>query len=237
MTWIEDMRARALALALLALLPIVGPAEDMEDLDTIREAVREFVADSLGEYQVAPQIQVGRIDPRLRLARCASDLETFSPTGRLRLGNLTVGVRCTEPSPWTIYVPATAKLYRPVVVATRPLARGQLVTPDDVHLEDRDLNRMVSGFYLDTQRVVGKRMARSLAAGRPLNRLAVAAPKLVRRGQKVTLLAEIQGLTVRMQGTALADASEGELVRVRNQTSKRVVEGVVKREGLVQVRL
>ena len=62
----------------------------------------------------------------------------------------------------------------------------------------------------------------------------VAAPKLVRRGQPVTLAVRSGALTITAQGRALADGREGDPVRVVTPSS-RTVEGIVEASGAVRV--
>jgi flagella basal body P-ring formation protein FlgA len=63
----------------------------------------------------------------------------------------------------------------------------------------------------------------------------VRAPRLVQAGQHVILLATTPQLQVRMKGKALADGTRGDIIKVRNLRSKRVVEGVVTHAGIVEV--
>ena len=58
---------------------------------------------------------------------------------------------------------------------------------------------------------------------------------LVRSGQQVTLLLDFNGLQVRSSGKALQSARLGQLVKVRNSQSRKIVEGVVAGEGLVRI--
>ena len=60
--------------------------------------------------------------------------------------------------------------------------------------------------------------------------------RVVRRGDQIVLLAASAGtMEVRMNGTALDDASVGEKVKVKNSSSQRVVEGIVQAPGIVKV--
>ena len=65
-------------------------------------------------------------------------------------------------------------------------------------------------------------------------RLPVAAPKLVRRGQPVTLAVRSGALTITAQGRALTDGREGDMVRIVTSAS-RTLEGVVEASGAVRV--
>jgi flagella basal body P-ring formation protein FlgA len=62
----------------------------------------------------------------------------------------------------------------------------------------------------------------------------VAVPKLVRRGQPVTLTVRSGALTITAQGRALADGRESDMVRVVTSAS-RTLEGVVEASGAVRV--
>ena len=86
-------------------------------------------------------------------------------------------------------------------------------------------------------------LALLLAAAEPLSpadvglaepQVAVAAPKLVRRGQTVTLTLRSGALTITAQGRALADGKEGDLVRVTTSSS-RTVDGLAQASGSVRV--
>ena len=65
-------------------------------------------------------------------------------------------------------------------------------------------------------------------------RAKVAAPKLVRRGQPVTVAVRLGALTITAQGRAQTDGREGDMVRVVTSSS-RTLEGVVEASGAVRV--
>jgi len=65
----------------------------------------------------------------------------------------------------------------------------------------------------------------------------VQAPRLIKAGQEVILLATTPQLEVRMKGKALSDGSRGDIIQVRNVRSKRVIEGVVTDIGTVRVNM
>jgi len=230
------VRIWILALVLGAAFPHTASATGtVQALDDIRAAVRRFVVERMASADVPTRVEVGQLDPRLRLSPCGTRLEAFFPSGIPRIGNMTVGVRCTEPSRWSLYVPVTARRYRQVLVAARPLTLGESLTARDLVVEERDEAKLIGGFFTAPEQVVGKRVVRSLGAGQALIPDAVAAPMLVRRGQRVVLTAHTAGMDVQVQGEALNDGAAGDRVSVRNLGSKRVVEGEVTAQGTVQV--
>ena len=58
---------------------------------------------------------------------------------------------------------------------------------------------------------------------------------MIARGQRVWLLAESGSLTVRMSGTALETGAPGDRIRVQNNESKKVVQGLVGDDGFIRV--
>jgi len=78
---------------------------------------------------------------------------------------------------------------------------------------------------------------RNLASNSILNSANVAPKLLVTSGQKVTIILKINGLHIKSTGLALQSASLGQLIKVRNTQSNKIVEGTVSSEGQVSVTL
>ena len=87
----------------------------------------------------------------------------------------------------------------------------------------------------DPSEAVDMQMKRSLTAGFALNSNVIALPKLIHRGQRVTLLAQGDGIEVRSEGKALSDGAKGERVSVKNLSSNRIVQGIVSADGLIMI--
>ncbi len=230
--------ARALlcaAFPLLALLPGATAAAASESPEAVRAAARAFLAARATGLGGRVEVEVGTVDPRLRLAACAGRPEVRVAAGRIGAGNLTLAVRCPAPRRWTVYVTATIRVFRPVLVLARPLARGALVEAADLGLEERDVGPLRGRYLTADARVSGLRARRSLPAGTVLSYALLERPKVVRRGQRVVVLARRGGLEVRSHGRALADGAAGDVVAVRNLRSRRIVEGRVLADGTVRV--
>lgn len=210
---------------------------EVHALSNITETVKEYLVAEATAYDEAAEIEVGRLDSRLRMARCQQPLDAFLPTGSRRLGKITVGVRCEGHKPWTVYVNASIKLMREVVVLAAPVSRNHRITARDLRMEKRDLAKLRSGYLTDPQEALGLQARSPLRAGYVLSHRVLAPPRLVRRGQTVTLLARSGGIEVRSAGKALADGTAGELITVKNLRSSRIVEGIVTEPGVVRVRM
>ena len=62
-------------------------------------------------------------------------------------------------------------------------------------------------------------------------------PKVIRRGTRVSIVATAPGFEIRAVGKALMDGGMGDVITVRNLRSKRQVDAVVARAGVVEVNL
>jgi flagella basal body P-ring formation protein FlgA len=224
-------------MVLMLFTPVATAASPFQSLDRIRAVAKDYVGGQVALDAGEVHIEVGRLDPRLRLAACEQPLEAFSPVAGSLRGNTTVGVRCNGAKPWSLYVPVSVRLIQEVVVTARALARGSLLSTKDLRMEQRNIGGLSSGYFTELPEVLGKNLTRSLGEGVVLNPTVVKAPILVRRGQRVTLLAETNGIEVRMAVKAMSDGSAGDLIRVRNLRSKRIIEGIVDDDGIVKIQI
>jgi flagella basal body P-ring formation protein FlgA len=104
-------------------------------------------------------------------------------------------------------------------------------------MEQRDISSLVNGFITTPDKYHNFLVKRPIRMGQILTPHMLQVPKMVLRGERVTLLAEAGSLQVRSAGVALEDGIRGEVVRIRNSHSNRVIEGRVIAAGMVQITL
>jgi flagella basal body P-ring formation protein FlgA len=222
-----------------ALLLIAGAAlaQSIQPLPAIQAAAERFVSSRLPKSQAKFYVEAGALDSRLRLAACASPLEVFAPSEATFSARTTVGVRCTTNSQWTLYVPVTIEVETQVLVLRRGLARRARIESTDVELQTRRLPGTLTNFISDALQLQGHRLKRALPAGTPLTADVLAPDVLIRRGQKVTLVAANGSIEIRAEGLALSEGGAADRVRVQNANSLKIVEGVVENASTVRVQL
>ncbi len=225
------------------LLMIVGGAScawatvlPTQSLTDIQAAVEDYVtaASAPGKHETA--LTLGRLDPRLRLIACGIPLQASQHPGTRLLGATSVNVRCEGATPWSIFVPVMIREKRTVVVATRSLAPGQQLQAEDVTTQAVWVSDATTPYLESTALAIGKQTQRLIPAGSPLPLQALRSPRAIRRGATVTLALERGPLAIRVGGVALQDGVLGERIQARNNSSRRVVEGILAENGVVQVR-
>lgn len=220
----------------LAMMRTAG-AMDIENPELIRAAAENAVRAEAGAAADTLTLQPAPLDSRLRIASCDRRLSTFLTGASAVRSQTTVGVRCEGSVRWTIYTSVNVQSQAKVLVARRSLARDAEATAADFRVEDRLVPGLASAYVSDPAALTGQRLGHPVVAGDPLTLETLAPANLIHRGQQVVVLAHAGGLEVRMLGVALSDGRESERIKVQNQTSQRIVEGIVRSANEVETPL
>ncbi len=208
-------------------------AELRQDPAQIIDAAETFLKRESAGLPGQVSIEVGKIDTRVSRPACAR-LQTFFPAGSRAWGQATVGVRCTAPANWTVYVPASVKVSANYLIAARPLALGQEIAAGDFSVRQGELSHLPSGVLTDASQALGRRLANSVQAGQPLRRDAIREAPTVVPGQLVGLIVKGLGFSIRSQGYSLGNAPEGQRVQVKTLAGA-VVSGIVRSGPVVEL--
>ncbi|MBP2645295.1 MAG: flagella basal body P-ring formation protein FlgA [Firmicutes bacterium] len=126
------------------------------------------------------------------------------------------------------------KAYKNVLVANSNLEAFQVLTTENVRFERRDIGRM-TGYITDISKVVGLMTHRAITAGMPLNESMLSKPPVVQRGSSVTIIVKSGDSVITACGMALQQGAEGEIIRVQNLNSKKVLNARVVDENTVEI--
>lgn len=229
--------------ALFLLLPLVGfsawaqmPAATVaarQDLVVLRETAEQFMKVQTTGLSGTVNVSVEPVDSRLTLAACPSP-QAFLPNGGRLWGRTSIGIRCTAPTPWTIYVRATVQVMADYFVASTSLAQGQIIGPNDITRVRGDLSNLPNGIVTEQSQVVGRTTNISLAAGAPVRQDALRINRVVQQGQSVRVVSTGPGFQITTEARALNNASEGQIAQAKTSTGQ-VVSGVAKAGGIVEI--
>lgn len=237
------MKTRSFLLALSLLAVAAFSYADSMDIAQLRQTVKQHVSQHyrarLGAeaFEERVVIQVGSLDPRLRLGQCRQPLKMTinkPPQGR---GNVTVKTECPSGQRWTIYVPVQVDIYAQVAVAAHSLARGHIISEADITFERNNLSQLGLGHVQSAQRLLGKELQRTMRAGEAFRLTNLELPEVVQRGDSVLVEAQTGALTVVAPGKALGSGQVGDQIRVENTQSERVIDALIVAPGRVKVLL
>ena len=201
-------------------------------------SIKEYVHNKLSsQYDGEILIDVLQHYNSLHLKQCDVQLQFSLPEQTVLTNSTTVRVSCNGASPWTLYVPIGIKILQQVIITNRPMSRDEVITADVISLKNVDITNLNQGFYSDPMLVLGQIMRFPVKAGNVLTPQSITKNKLVKRGERVNISVEDPEILVLMQGESLDDGTFGDKIKVRNLSSKRIVEATIVAPGKVQIHL
>lgn len=208
-------------------------APPRQDLDVLRKTAEQFLQTQATGLPGEVKVTIGAIDPRLKLPACTTP-QAFLPPSSKAWGRTTVGVRCTVPSTWTIYVSATVKVFGEYIAAAAPLAQGQTIDQADIGKVKGDLSALPAGVITDASEAIGRTAATTIPLGAPLRQDALRNQRAIQQGQGVRVVVNGPGFSVTSDAKALNNANEGQMTQVRTP-SGQVISGIAKLGGIVEL--
>lgn len=170
-------------------------------------------------------VRVADGEPLLRVQRVSG-----SPPGSLMV---LVDIIVNEALERSVPVRCDAVLETEVVVATTTLKRHDLLQHDVYEIQIRRFTSLPRDGLLPHDAPEGWRITRPVAAGTVLTFGMVEPRPVVKRGDAVSIIAEVAGIVVTVPGIALADGGNRELIQVENAVSGQIVQAYVVDEETV----
>jgi flagella basal body P-ring formation protein FlgA len=232
---------RRLSLAACALAAGAAAAMPPPIEPELAARARTLVATNLslpGSFAGPPRvvIDIGALDPRLRLAPCRRIEPQLPPQGRL-WGRTRIGLRCVEGDrPWQVWLPVVVQVFAPARVPLRALPAGTVLAAEHLHTADADWAAGPQPPYARVADLVGRTLGRALQPGEAVRPGDLRQRQWFAAGETVQVLARGAGFAVAGEGQALGAGLEGQPVRVRTE-SGRVLTGVPVAERRVEVML
>jgi flagella basal body P-ring formation protein FlgA len=122
-----------------------------------------------------------------------------------------------------------------VVTVSHAIERGALLKDADVLVERRPRTEIGRDAITDRAQAVGLAARTALRPGIPLRSADLTKPELIQRNETVTLIYQVPGITLTVRGKAAEGGTEGDVISVLNEQSKRTVQGVIVGPGRVVI--
>jgi flagella basal body P-ring formation protein FlgA len=228
--------ALSLLLALAASAPLAqaqNAAAGRQSPEALRQSVEQFLLLQSNGLPGKVTVTVGAVDTRLNLAPCPAP-QAFMAPGARAWGKTTVGVRCTQPANWTIYLQANVAVVGDYVASAVPLLQGQAIDATQLVTMQGDLAALPAGIATDMSQVVGASSNVSLPPGTPMRLDTLRRKPVVIQGQLVRVVSSGNGFQVASEGRAIGNAGDGQVVQVRTQSGQQI-SGVARTGGMVEV--
>ena len=126
------------------------------------------------------------------------------------------------------------KWYQPLLYSTVNMMRGS--SPDSSTLAFRIGTTQLHRLYVwDVSQIKGATLRQSIQAGRAILLADLEQVQVIKSGSIITLVAVINGLGVEAKGIALQHGGVGDIIKVKNLSSKKILTGRVIDMGRVEI--
>jgi len=197
--------------------------------------VRQLASQAAAPSGARIDVEVGTLDPRLKLAPCAR-ITPYVPNGMRLWGRSRVGLRCDEGARWNVFVPVTVKVFGKAWAATQPLPAGSTIEAAHLQLQEVDLAADPSPLIRQPDVAIGRTLTRPLRAGQAVREADLKARQWFAAGDTVRVVTVGSGFSISADGQALSPGIEGQPAKVRIDGG-RVVTGRATAQRQVEVML
>ncbi|GAA0296416.1 hypothetical protein GCM10009128_13830 [Psychrosphaera haliotis] len=194
--------------------------------DALLKQVSEFVQGQVNPNNT-PNITVKAmpLDSRIRISHCQSELQFDMPSRQRFTRHFPIKASCfDEGASWKAYVQVRVYEYIETIVTTTHIAKGEVISSDMIETALVDRNKVRAKSTDSMSNIVGGRAMRNITRGFQVSGSDVC---LVCKGDSVAIIADYNNLTIKTSGTALENGSFGQSIQVQNNSSERIVKGVI----------
>ena len=131
------------------------------------------------------------------------------------------------PAAQRVSLSGRASLIVEMPVLNRRVNAGEIISRADIGWIEVNANQISGNLAASEADLINRTPRRSLAINTPVYLYEVQQPRLVTRGQLVTMVLRTRNMTLTTQGKATQDGAAGEVIRVVNTQSNRTVDATV----------
>ena len=121
-----------------------------------------------------------------------------------------------------------------VIVAARDLPSRTVLSDADVVFERREVDR-IDDIILEIKDIMGQETKRALTVGTVITKSMLGKPQLVKSGDNITIVSIAGAVMVKATGQALQGGAAGDVIRVRNLASGKIILARVQDENTVVI--
>ena len=133
-----------------------------------------------------------------------------------------------------ISVPARIKIYKKAVAAAKNIEEGKKIEATDLRIVEKEVSNCPN-VAVSASQLIGKRAARRIRRGEPISLNDALDDVFVKRGDKVTIVAQAGAIRIRSVGTALQDATAGSSIKVKREGTRTILTGLLAKDGSVYI--
>lgn len=205
--------------------------------ETIKTAVREYIEKNMPWQKSVVRVEFPAGVSDLRMTGKKITYRVLSKSNEDFIGDSYFTVKCYENGTFLDgkTVKARIELLMDVVVSTKSLYRNVKIECGDVKLIKKWFNRLPSNIISDTDVVVGMKLRTNVKPNTEITGNMVRSIPIVKKGKPVRIVFENGSMRITTIGLSDQDGMHGELIKVRNISSRKMIYARVMGNSLVKV--
>ncbi len=180
------------------------------------------------------EVQTSLGKPTRNIGECGQNLELAFASPQIRpWGAFQVVVRCSKPA-WSLSVPVQTRVSGASVVASRYLAPGVRIRPEDITVVNGDITKAPVDLVRTPAEAIGKAVSRPVTQGGQVLLNNLKEPAVIKIGEAVQVQIVGRGFQASGEGVAVSGGAIGDSIRVRMPDGQQLT-GQAVRQGVVEV--
>ncbi len=197
----------------------------------IRQACIDYVHKTIGndaEIILKQTIENESFEESGVYAKCTGDSKVLR-------GNCYIGIEFRKNGQLIrrLEIPVLIKIYKNIPVAIRQLKQGDIVSNDDFTQVKKDITYYSDKELLNPLEILGKKIKRNIKKGDIITVASLEKDMLIHKGDKVLIVAQSGAVRISSAGKALQDAAFGQIIRIKRDGSRGILQGSVAKDGSV----
>jgi flagella basal body P-ring formation protein FlgA len=206
------------------------------------EEIVNAITDALGAYLEPNTFDVQISSRYLMLHVAPNDMPTVAVENMnfdQRSGRFTAAVLAPASDPTAVRTRISGRAFKvaEIPVLNRRMTTGEVIGAGDIEWVKVRSGRLSRNIIRNDDELIGMSIRRGSRVGRPVRVTDVQRPVVVAKGSKVVMELNTSFMSLSAAGRAMENGGQGDLVRVRNLRSHKVVEGTVIAPGKIAVDL
>lgn len=215
---------------LLFFASAVISAEPTQSPEILTRKIEQYIHSELAPHPGGKvHVTADKIDSHLSFKACAENkLVVFNPYQTPVSNTSTFGIKCQEQdNHWSLYVPVRITILKKVYIAHRAMMKGERINGHDMYQAEIDVHQLKYGYFEDIDDLAGHVCKQNIPIDSPFNPHNVELAKIIRKGEKVAIVTNNNNLTVSMDGIAIDEGTMGDSIKVKNLSSKKIIEAQI----------
>lgn len=200
-------------------------AVTLVDADTLRAVVRDYLAEQDVDQNVSYKISFSTMVPEIIVSSESAPSVRLADFNLQQAGGTFTALFQVSSNGKTqnVDLRGVAERMIRVPVLNRDVRNGDIITPENISWTMEKASTMRKDTVRNANDLIGSTPRKSLTAGELIRSESVQMPRMVGRGDLITLVYNQNGMFLTAKGRALEDGAMGQAIKVSNTSSNRTI--------------